>query len=92
MTVVGYGIFQTCFSLPLVQQIYLRFHSNKEHNEMVPDKTQSPTSRLDTVYYIFYLPLLALQSYSPSFAMHIEGTIQKFDVCVRIHVLRFCMA
>ena len=74
MIVAGYSIFQTCFSLPLVPQIYPRFHSNKEHNEMVPDETQSHTSRPDTVYYIFYLSHLTLQSPSPSLVMYIGGT------------------
>ena len=33
-------ILQTYFSLPLVWQIYLIFHYNRDHNERAPIKTQ----------------------------------------------------
>ena len=60
-----------CFVLRLC---LARFLYNKEHNKMVPDETQSHTSRPDTVYKIFYLSHLTLQSSSPSLAMYIGGT------------------
>ena len=37
--VVGYCIFQTCFSLHILYLIYLIFHSSKDHIENVPNKT-----------------------------------------------------